>query len=137
MTQTKDQIEAHIDHARMELNANLQELEERANSAMNWRQHFDAKPGTLLAAAFVGGIALSLLIGGGRRHRSRNGGMPPLPQPRAARADSEMWSRVKGALIGLAAARVTDYAGRLFPGPHSSPGARYGTPGPHGVPSNS
>jgi hypothetical protein len=117
MNQTKDQIEALIDHARMELNSNLHELEERATSAMDWKQHFDAKPGTLLAAAFVGGIALSLLIGGsgGGRRRPRYTGTPPLPQPRAARAESEMWNRVKGALIGLAAARITDYVGHIIP----------------------
>jgi len=28
-----------------------------------------------------------------------------------------MWNQVKGALIGLAAARITDYAGHLFPSP--------------------
>ena len=117
MNQTKEQIEAHIDHARMELNANLHELEERAVSAMNWKQHFDAKPGTLLAVAFVGGVALSLLLGGGggARRRPRYSGMPPLPQPRAPHAESEMWSRVKGALIGLAAARITDYVGHILP----------------------
>ena len=112
MTQTKEQIEAQIDHARMELNANLHELETRAVSAMDWKQQFDAKPGTLLAIAFVGGIALSLLIGGGGGGRRR-----PLTQPRAAKGESEMWNQVKGALIGLAAARITDYAGHLFPSP--------------------
>jgi hypothetical protein len=118
MTQTKEQIEAQIDHARMELNANLHELEKRATSAMDWKQQFDAKPGTLLAVAFVGGIALSLLIGGGGgRRRPRHSGLPPLPQPCAAKAESEMWNQVKGALIGLAAARITDYAGHLFPSP--------------------
>lgn len=108
MNPTKTQIEAHIDHARVELNANLHELEERAASAMDWRQHFDANPGTLLAAAFVGGIALSLLIGS-RRAATRPYGV------RASRGDSEVWSRVKGALIGLAAARITDYVGRIIP----------------------
>ena len=75
MNQTKDQIETRIDHARMELNANLHELETRAVSAMDWKQHFDTNPGTLLAAAFVGGIALSLFLGPGRRARpgSRHG----------------------------------------------------------------
>jgi hypothetical protein len=84
---------------------------------MDWKQHFNAKPGALLAAALVGGIALSLLIGGGGggRRRPRYSGTPPLPQPRAAQAGSEMWSRVKGALIGLAAARITDYVGRIIP----------------------
>jgi hypothetical protein len=118
MTQTKEQIEAQIDHARMELNANLHELEERATSAMDWKQQFDAKPGTLLAVAFVGGIALSLLLGGGGgRRRPRHSGLPPLQQPRAAKAESEVWNQVKGALIGLAAARITDYAGHFFPSP--------------------
>lgn len=103
MNQTKDQIETRIDHARMELNANLHELETRAVSAMDWKQHFDTNPGTLLAAAFVGGIALSLFLGPGRRAR------------RAPQGESEMWSRVKGALIGLAAARITDYVGHIIP----------------------
>lgn len=103
MNQTKEQIEAQIDHARLELNANLHELETRAVSAVDWKQHFDTNPGTLLAAAFVGGIALSLLLGPGRR------------SPRASRGESEVWSRVKGALIGLAAARITDYVGHIIP----------------------
>ena len=123
MTQTKEQIEAQIDHARMDLNANLHELEERATSAMDWKQQFDAKPGTLLAVAFVGGIALFLLIGGGggARRGPRYSGLPPLPQPRAAKAESEMWNRVKGALIGLAAARITDYVGHIIPAASPQP----------------
>jgi len=48
MTQTKEQIEAQIDHARMELNANLHELETRAVSAMDWKQQFDASPALCL-----------------------------------------------------------------------------------------
>jgi hypothetical protein len=117
MIQTRNQIEAHLDQARCELNSNLLELESRAVSALDWRQQFQSNPGTLLAVAFGGGIALSLLIGGGKRQRPRNGGSPA-PHLNSPRSNSELWDKVKGALVGLAAARVTDYVGRLIPGSH-------------------
>lgn len=115
MIQTKNQIEAHLDQARCELNSNLLELESRAASALDWKQHFNARPGTLLAVAFGGGIALSLLISGGGRRHPRNGGALTY-QSSDSRGNSELWDKVKGALVGLAAARVTDYVGRLIPG---------------------
>lgn len=105
MSQTRDEIEAHRDQARSDLHSNLRELERRAQSAMDWKQQFEARPGTLLAVAFGGGIALSLLVGGrvSTRRRGREG-------------NSELWDRVKGALIGVVAAKVSDYVGHLIPG---------------------
>lgn len=114
MIQTRDQIEAHLDHARSELSSNLSELERRAASAVDWKQQFDANPGTLLAVAFGTGFVLSLLLGG--RRRSRNS-VPPTFPASAVRGNSEIWDKLKGALIGLAAARVTDYVGQLIPAP--------------------
>jgi len=75
-----------------------------------------------LGAAVGGGILLSTMLGGRRRGRDRNfyAGSPGAEPARIAgpRRDKavETWDNVKGALMGVAATRFTDYVGQLVPG---------------------
>jgi hypothetical protein len=114
MSQTSAQIEAQLDQEKSELSYNLRELEKRAVTAMDWKHHYEKKPGTMLAIAFGGGFVLSLLKGGGRRNYQRHIQQHRLP-PAPARGKSEVWDKLKGALVGLVATRVTDFVGRLIP----------------------
>lgn len=63
MGQTTDQIASDIDQTREALKSNLEELEARAKAAADWRSHFRKHPGSMAAAALVGGALLSLMIG--------------------------------------------------------------------------
>src|ERR1700757_875170 len=70
MGQTVGQIEDHIESSREDLRSNLEELGQRAKSAVDWREKFRANPGALLAVAFGGGFILANVIGGSPRRRT-------------------------------------------------------------------
>jgi len=59
----RDQIE----HQREELGSNLQQLEEKVKSTVDWRTQFEQKPWAGVGVAFAGGFLLSVLMpsGGG------------------------------------------------------------------------
>ena len=63
MDKTTDQIANDIDRTRDDLKANLEELETRMKSVTDWRAHFEKRPAALLAAAMVGGVLLSTMLG--------------------------------------------------------------------------
>lgn len=121
MEQTTQQIETHIRDTRDNLGSNLQELEQKVKSATDWKQHFQTKPMTMLGIAFGGGVLLATMMGGRRKNgkersafsgtasetmRGGNG------RPKAL----ETWDNIKGALIGVAATRFTDFVSDMVPG---------------------
>ena len=63
MGQTTDQIASGIDQTREALKSNLEELESRMKSAADWRSYFRKRPGSMIAAALVGGALLSSMFG--------------------------------------------------------------------------
>jgi len=62
MDETASQIERHIEEQRQQLGRNVAELEERVRSTFNWRVQFQERPGTIIGAAFAGGVLLSALF---------------------------------------------------------------------------
>ena len=64
MGETTDQIASEIDQTRDELKSNLEELEVRAKSVVDWRDQFDRHPAVMLTAAVLGGMILSSMLGG-------------------------------------------------------------------------
>jgi hypothetical protein len=109
--QTTDQIESHIEKTRDDLGANLHELEQKVKEVTDWRYHFRNHPMTLIGAAFGGGILLATMVS-----RTRNTtNAVPASAPVRHRA-TETWDVIKDALVGVAAARVTDFVGELVPG---------------------
>jgi hypothetical protein len=115
VVQTTNQIEHYIDHKREELGSNLHELEDKISAATDWRHHFQKNPMTLIAAAFGGGIVLASLLAG--PHRRRSAPTDPRTAPNPARAQAlDTWDHIKSALIGVAAARFTDYVEEVVPG---------------------
>ena len=64
MGQTTDEIANDIDRTREDLKSNLAELESRVKAVTDWRAHFRNHPGPMVSAALVGGVLLSLMIGG-------------------------------------------------------------------------
>jgi hypothetical protein len=115
VVQTTNQIEHYIDHKREELGSNLHELENKISAATDWRHHFQQNPMTLIAAAFGGGVVLASLLGGPQRRRSAPTDPRTTPNPPRAQA-LDKWDHIKSALIGVAAARFTDYVEEVIPG---------------------
>ena len=119
MDETPREIEAHIDRTRERLGSHLMELEHRVEAATDWREHFRARSGFFLGAAFVGGATLAVALHArSQRPVSDDAGIKRLADdPSSARAQVlELWNNLKGALIGVASTRVKDYLGEFMPG---------------------
>jgi hypothetical protein len=59
-----DEIRTHIDKERERLGESLRELETKVKSTTDWRAYYYKSPGKILAAAFAGGLLISMLVGG-------------------------------------------------------------------------
>ena len=127
MDRAADRIEQQIGRERAMLLSNLEELEDRVMSVVDWRRHFRSNPGAWAGVAFVGGLLMALAVA--RRSRA-----PHLDYPRAAelrasypespatysehrrRELSRVWLTIESALIGLAAAKLRQILARHLPG---------------------
>ena len=120
MGQTTDQIENHIENKREDLKSNLQELETRVKTAADWRHYFAQHTGTMIAAAFGGGVLLAAMVGGrsNRASLSEEGGSAePRPWRTGTRHEVlENLDSIKSALVGAAATKFKDILGEVVPG---------------------
>ena len=119
MDRAAERIEQHIDHERAVLLSNLEELEDRATSLVDWRRHFRGNPATWVGVAFAGGLLIALA--------ARRPSTPGLNYLRAAESPatysdhrrrelSRAWLTIESALIGLAAAKLRHTLAQLLPG---------------------
>jgi hypothetical protein len=111
---TTNQIESPIEKTREDLGANPYELERKVGEITDWRYHFRKHPMSLLGAAFGGGILLATMVTP-RGNGSAAGPMFATASPHRHKV-VETWDRIKDALLGVAATRVTDFVGELVPG---------------------
>lgn len=121
MGETTGQIENYIDNKRDDLGSNLKELETKVKSVTDWRQQFQKSPLTAVGIAFGGGIVLASMLGGRSSRSSRSSSIAGSTAPHAgtdlqAQKALETWDNIKGALIGVAAARFKDFVGEIVPG---------------------
>jgi hypothetical protein len=124
MGETTRQIAAHIEDTREDLGSNLHELERKVKSVTDWKQHFRARPMTMLGVAFCGGMVLATMRGG--RKTRRRAALTSLPSGSARRPESnpqkdnglQIWDRIKAALVGVALTRFTDVVSAAIPGFH-------------------
>jgi hypothetical protein len=122
MGQTPHQIAAHIENTRDDLGSNLQELEQRVKSVTDWKEQFRARPMTMLGLVFGSGVVLATAMG--RRRAGHRGSFSESAyghdrhpgRDHQIRKAMETWDNIKGALIGVAAARVKDFVGDVVPG---------------------
>ena len=115
MGQTSDEIETHIQSTREDLRANLDELEGRVKSAVDWREGFRRNPALGLGLALAGGFLLAGLTTRapgrtGTRHQPATHGVP------RRRHLQHMWDNVQSTLIGVAASRATDLVAEFLLG---------------------
>jgi hypothetical protein len=66
LEETSSQIETQIRNTRQDLSENIDELEQRVKSAVDWRRHYTTHTGAFLGAAFGAGYLLSVIA---RRRR--------------------------------------------------------------------
>jgi Protein of unknown function (DUF3618). len=122
MGQTTDQIAAHIEHTRDSLGSNLDELEQRVKSVADWQRHFRSNPLTMLGVAFGGGVMLAAMFGGHQARRGRSVSSHSSGSDFQVVTDQDRlhalktWDHIKGALIGVAASRFTEFVGEIVPG---------------------
>ena len=122
MGQTTDQIETHIETKREDLQANFRELEHKVKSATDWRQQFQNHTGTMIAAAFGGGMLVSAMVGrnrSGSQHRSVPASAARPVRGRVRRGHHEVldtWDTIKTALVGVAATKFKGMLGEVVPG---------------------
>ena len=121
MGERTDEIADQIESRREDLKSNLQELETRVKTATDWRHYFAEHTGTMVAAAFGGGVLLAAMVGG-RPGRGSQVQADSSTEPRRA------WDRgtkhevlenldsIKSALVGTAATRFKDILGEMVPG---------------------
>jgi hypothetical protein len=70
-----------------------------------------------VGAAFGGGLLLAAIVGGKRRRSYASGPVEPITAVAyRPTKGSETWRNIKGALIGLAATRVTRFVEEVLPG---------------------
>ena len=107
MGQTSDEIETHIRSTREDLRANLDELEGRVKSVVNWREGFRRNPALGLGLAIAGGFLLAGLTtrAPARARPPTEEGRYPLPRRRHLQ---HVWDTVQSTLVGVAASRATD-----------------------------
>jgi hypothetical protein len=121
MGQTTDQIENQIENKREDLKSNLQELETRVKTATNWRHYFAEHTGTMIAAAFGGGVLLATMVGGRSNRASpiQAGGSsePARPWTRGTKHEVlENLDSIKSALVGAATTKLKGILGEVVPG---------------------
>lgn len=113
MDRATESIELEIDRGREMLRTNLEELEARVRSAVDWRRMYRANTATALGIAFGGALLLGLMA----QRRSRE----PLavehqPSDARRREVSLAWRTIESALIGAAATHLQSLLTRMVPG---------------------
>ena len=131
MGEKTDQIELYIAEQRVELGDNINDLRQKVKDTFDWRVQFERNPMAMVAVAVGGGLLLSALVGGrsrsrrvpperwhsedlnsaGRRIAGKSRDFAPMEEPQ-----SELWGNVKGALVGVAAAKVEEFVDAVMPG---------------------
>jgi uncharacterized protein DUF3618 len=122
MDEATDKIEAHIDRTRERLGSNLRELEHKVDAATDWRAQFRARPHLFLGGAIAGGALLAAVLRPKSSQHvfdSSNESQLGLVSRNGVSAQEQalaLWNDIKGALIAVAAMRVTQYISDLIPG---------------------
>jgi hypothetical protein len=129
MDRATDQIERQLDRERAVLLSNLEELENRVKSVVDWRRHYRSNPSLWIGVAIGGGLLMALAAG-------RRAGSPkrfeyaPISAPPGGYADhrrraiSRAWSTIESALIGVAAAKLKDTLLQVLLGSREQPARR-------------
>ena len=121
MDRATENIELEIDRGRELLRSNLEELEARVRSVVDWRRAYRANTATALGIAFGAALLLGLMVQGRARepaaveYRSVVGQGGRRSDARRREA-SLAWRTIESALMGVAATHLKDFLARVVPG---------------------
>ena len=113
MGQTAHEIEDQLQKTRTHLDANLQELEQKARDAVNWRYHFQNHPVPFVGLAMGAGALLAITLAGTRARPVR--GVYYDSASLRRRQSPKVWQSLKDAVIAAAAAQAADYLRSILP----------------------
>jgi hypothetical protein len=121
MDRATDRIEQQIDRERAVLRSNLEQLEDRVRSIVDWRRQFRSNPALWIGCAFGGALLIALATGRPAEGRPRlalqRETEPPAGYPDHRRREISLaWRTIESALIGVAAAKLKDTLSHLLPG---------------------
>jgi hypothetical protein len=116
MGQTSDEIESHISNTREDLRTNLDELEGRVKSAVDWRERFRRNPALGVGVAVGAGFLLASITTRPSRRAAVRRESAPAPYPRRGAVQSVL-DNLQSTLIGFVAARAADLATGVLLGP--------------------
>jgi hypothetical protein len=112
-----DQIESELENRRDELQANLEELENKVRLVADWRYRFRKNPALLTGVAFGTGLLLASLLGRPRGRREYRLTRPERHPSAAGKTQLRgVWDDIQGALIGVLATGVTNTLAGAMPG---------------------
>jgi hypothetical protein len=134
MGEKPDQIERHIYEQRAELGENINELQDKVKTAVDWRVQFEQRPLAMMGLAFGGGVALALLFGGGRKSRYSSPDWKTERNRRLLQTDyssgtqlrawdhksnwseSSTWDNIRGAILAVAGTKLGALIEEVLPG---------------------
>lgn len=121
MDRATDRIEQQIDRERAVLRANLEHLEDRVRSLIDWRRQFRSNPALWIGCAFGGALLIALAtarpVQGRPRVGLRREAGPPAGYPDHRRREISLaWRAIESALIGVAAGKLKDTLAQILPG---------------------
>jgi len=135
MGEKPDQIERHIYEKRNELGENINELQQKVKTAVDWRTQFDRRPLAMVGIAFGGGLLLSMLIGRGRHShdssrrwsRSRRwrresqeySGPESQESPESRQWEDKgpsAWDNIRDAVIAIVGSKLSSLIEEVVPG---------------------
>jgi hypothetical protein len=122
MDRATDHIEQHLDDERQALRSNLEELEDRVRSSLDWRRQFRSSTAAFLGVAVGGGLLLGLMTARRKAVPAELAYPTRAGEPAARYSDhrrrelSLAWRSIESALIGVVAAKLKDALANLLPG---------------------
>jgi hypothetical protein len=119
MGETPDQIERHIYEKRNELGENINELQQKVKTAVDWRAQFDQRPLAMVGLAFGGGLLLSMLIGGRRNSRDSSSRWSRHRRWKAEEGQEKgpsAWDNIRDAVLAIAGSKLSRLIEDVVPG---------------------
>jgi hypothetical protein len=119
MGETPDQIERHIYEKRNELGENINELQQKVKTAVDWRAQFDQRPLAMVGLAFGGGLLLSMLIGGRRNSRDSSSRWSRHRRWKAEEGQEKgpsAWDNIRDAVFAIAGSKLSRLIEDVVPG---------------------